>query len=126
MPVAEDDRIERKLTTILAADVEGYSRLMAADEVGAMATLRDARAVFARLIERHRGRIANTAGDGLIADFPSAEEAASFSLAATAGGSLKTIKTTPLLTVDQGISAMQRAAEAGKDYVAPVDTSVHH
>ena len=33
MPVAEDDRIERKLTTILAADVEGYSRLMAADEV---------------------------------------------------------------------------------------------
>ena len=58
----------------------------------------------------------------LIADFPSAEEAASFSLAATAGGSLKAIKTTPLLTVDQGISAMHRAAEAGKNYVPPVDT----
>ncbi len=67
--------IERKLTTILAADVEGYSRLMAADEVAAMAALRDSRAVFARLIERHRGRIANTAGDGLIADFPSVVEA---------------------------------------------------
>ena len=67
--------IERKLTTILAADVEGYSRLMAADEVATMAALREARDVFARLIERHRGRIANTAGDGLLADFPSVVEA---------------------------------------------------
>ena len=61
----------------------------------------------------------------LIADFPNAEEAASFSLAATAGGATKTIKTTPLLTIDQGISAMRRAAEAGKSYVPPLDTSVH-
>ena len=67
--------IERKLTTILAADVEGYSRLMAADEVAAMQALRESRAVFVRLIERHRGRIANTAGDGLLADFPSVVEA---------------------------------------------------
>jgi adenylate cyclase len=67
--------IERKLTTILAADVEGYSRLMEADEVAAMAALQECRAVFARLIERHRGRIANTAGDGLLADFPSVVEA---------------------------------------------------
>ncbi len=67
--------IERKLTTILAADVEGYSRLMEADEAGALVALRESRAVFARLIERHRGRIANTAGDGLIADFPSVVEA---------------------------------------------------
>jgi adenylate cyclase len=73
--MAEASRIERKLTTILAADVEGYSRLMAADEVAAMAALKDSRAVFTRLIERHRGRIANTAGDGLIADFPSVVEA---------------------------------------------------
>ena len=43
--VAEANRIERKLTTILAADVEGYSRLMAADEVAAMAALRESRAV---------------------------------------------------------------------------------
>lgn len=67
--------IERKLTTILAADVAGYSRLMATDEVAAMAALKDAREVFARLIARHRGRIANTAGDGLLADFPSVVEA---------------------------------------------------
>ena len=62
----------------------------------------------------------------LIADFPGPEEAASFSLAATAGGAVKTITTTPLLTVEQGISAMHRAAEAGKHYVPPVGTPVHH
>lgn len=56
----------------------------------------------------------------LIADFPGAEEAAAFSLAATAGGSVKTIKTTPLLTVEQGLAAMARAHEAGKNYVPPV------
>lgn len=69
------DAVERKLTTILAADVAGYSRLMAEDEVAALGALREVRGVFARLIERYRGRIANTAGDGLIADFPSVVEA---------------------------------------------------
>lgn len=62
----------------------------------------------------------------LIADFPGPEEAASFSLAATAGGAVKSLKTTPLLTVDQGIAAMRRAAEAGKNYVPPVDVPIHH
>jgi uncharacterized protein with GYD domain len=56
----------------------------------------------------------------LIADFPGPEEAAAFSLAASAGGSVKTIKTTALLTVDQGLAAMARAHEAGKNYVPPV------
>ena len=70
-------RVQRKLTTILAADAEGYSRAMAADEIGALASLRGARDVFARLIERHDGRIVNTAGDGLIAEFPSVVEAVS-------------------------------------------------
>jgi len=67
--------IVRKLTTILAADVEGYSRLMAADEVATLQALRDCRVVFGRLIARHGGRIVNTAGDGLLADFPSVVEA---------------------------------------------------
>lgn len=62
----------------------------------------------------------------LLADFPSAEEAASFSLAATAGGSVKSIKTTPLLNVDQGISAMKRASEVGRNYHPPVSTSTAH
>jgi adenylate cyclase len=70
-----DRTIVRKLTTILAADVEGYSRLMAADEVATLQALRDCRAVFGRLTARHGGRIVNTAGDGLLADFPSVVEA---------------------------------------------------
>lgn len=56
----------------------------------------------------------------LIADFPGPEEAAAFSLAASAGGAVKTIKTTSLLTIEQGLAAMARAAEAGKRYVPPV------
>jgi len=67
--------VQRKLTTILAADADGYSRVMEADEVGALAALRAARGVFSRFIERRHGRIANTAGDGLIAEFPSVVEA---------------------------------------------------
>lgn len=67
--------VQRKLTTILAADADGYSRVMESDEVATLGALRAARAVFSRFIERHHGRIANTAGDGLIAEFPSVVEA---------------------------------------------------
>ena len=62
---------ERRLTTILAADVAEYSRLMRADEDGTLATLTAARAIVDALIARHRGRIANTAGDAVLAEFPS-------------------------------------------------------
>ena len=67
--------VQRKLTTILAADAEGYSRVMDADEVRGLGALRAARSVFSKFIERHGGRIANTAGDSLIAEFPSVVEA---------------------------------------------------
>lgn len=75
MSVAMPSEVQRKLTTILAADAEGYSRVMEANEEHALGALRDARGVFSRFIERHHGRIANTAGDGLIAEFPSVVEA---------------------------------------------------
>jgi adenylate cyclase len=68
-------QVQRKLTTILAADAASYSGAMEADEVGTLAALRAARGVFSQFIERHHGRIANTAGDGLIAEFPSVVEA---------------------------------------------------
>lgn len=68
-------KVQRKLTTILAADAEGYSRAMDADELSTLSALRAAREVFSRFIERHDGRIVNTAGDGLIAEFPSVVEA---------------------------------------------------
>ena len=52
-----------------------------------------------------------------IMDLPSNVEAAAFSLAVTAGGSIKSIKTTPLMTIQEGIAAMKKAASAG--YVPP-------
>ena len=54
---------------------KGYSRAMNENEERAHAALQASRRIFQRLIERHDGQIANTAGDGLIADFPSAVEA---------------------------------------------------
>ncbi len=67
--------VQRKLTTILAADAVGYSRAMEQDELGTLNALRASRTVFTKFIERHHGRIVNTAGDGLIAEFPSVVEA---------------------------------------------------
>lgn len=67
--------VQRKLTTVLAADAAGYSKRMEADEVGTLAELRASRDTFVKFIERHQGRVANTAGDGLIAEFPSVVEA---------------------------------------------------
>jgi adenylate cyclase len=67
--------VERKLTTILCADVHGYSRLMEQDETATLGTLRVYRDAIDGLIARHRGRIASTAGDSLLADFPSVVEA---------------------------------------------------
>jgi adenylate cyclase len=63
--------VERRLVAILAADVEGYSRLMHGDEEAAMATLSARRALLDQIIGRHRGRIANTAGDSVLAEFMS-------------------------------------------------------
>ncbi len=67
--------IERRLAAILAADVEGYSRLMHGDEEAAIATLSARRAVVDQLIRQYRGRIANTAGDSVLAEFASVLDA---------------------------------------------------
>jgi len=71
----EAHRVERKLSAIFAADVEGYSRLMGHDEVGTLRTLTAYRAIIDCLIAFHRGRIFNTAGDSILADFGSAVDA---------------------------------------------------
>jgi adenylate cyclase len=67
--------VSRKLVAVFAADVEGYSRLMGADEVGTLKGLTERRAILDRFIGEHRGRIANTAGDSVLAEFGSAVEA---------------------------------------------------
>jgi class 3 adenylate cyclase len=71
----DDAEIVRRLTTILAADVVGYSRLMAADEEATLSRLKAYRTVIDGLIARHEGRIFNTAGDAVFAEFASAVEA---------------------------------------------------
>jgi class 3 adenylate cyclase len=65
----------RKLTTIMSADVQDYTRLMGADEEGTLDTLRRYRDSMSGLIGLHGGRVVNTWGDGLIAEFPSVVEA---------------------------------------------------
>jgi adenylate cyclase len=67
--------VERKLAAIFAADIAGYSRLMARDEVGTLARLKACRVIIDELIASHRGRIFNTAGDSVVADFASAVDA---------------------------------------------------
>jgi adenylate cyclase len=68
-------KVRRRLTTLLCADAAGYTRLMGADEAGTLATLRRSREAMAALIERHDGRIVNTWGDAVIAEFGSVVEA---------------------------------------------------
>jgi class 3 adenylate cyclase len=65
------DRIQRKLAAIIAADVAGYSRLMSTDKAGTMQTLSAYRRLMDDLIMQHGGRIANTAGDSVLAEFAS-------------------------------------------------------
>src|SRR5260370_36943106 len=71
-----DERVERRLAAILAADVAGYSRLMGADEEGTLAALKTIRRdLFDLKIREHRGRIVKTTGDGLLVEFASIVDA---------------------------------------------------
>jgi adenylate cyclase len=69
------DKPERRLAAIFAADVAGYSRLMGQDEAGTLRSLTSHRETMDRLIAENRGRIANTAGDSVLAEFPSVVDA---------------------------------------------------
>ena len=67
--------MKRKIAAILAADVFGYSKLVAEDEEETLRRLASYRAVFDDFITRCSGRVFNTAGDAILAEFPSAVEA---------------------------------------------------
>jgi adenylate cyclase len=67
----EAPTLERKLIAILAADIEGYSHLMGMDEAATLTTLSAHRAIADALIAKHGGRICNTAGDSVLAEFGS-------------------------------------------------------
>jgi adenylate cyclase len=68
--------VERRLAAILAADVVGYSRMVAADEAGALSSLRAVRSeILGPAFDSHGGRIVKTTGDGVLVEFPSAVDA---------------------------------------------------
>ena len=69
-----EERVQRKLTTILAADVEAYSRLMSADEEATLKTLKSYREIIDGLIAKHDGRLVGTAGDSVLVEFASVVE----------------------------------------------------
>jgi adenylate cyclase len=76
----------RRLTTIVAADIAGFSRLVGLDEEGTLAAQRSHRTeLIEPNIAEHHGRIANTAGDSFLLEFPSAVEAVRCSIAVQNG-----------------------------------------
>jgi adenylate cyclase len=77
----QETKQQHRLAAIMATDVVGYSKLMQSDEAGALAALASIREATQNQIAQHRGRIANTAGDSVLAEFGSAVEAVSCAIA---------------------------------------------
>jgi TolB-like protein/class 3 adenylate cyclase/Tfp pilus assembly protein PilF len=73
--MSQDVKLEHRLAAIMATDVVGYSQSMQADEAETLAALSAIREATEDQISRHRGRIANTAGDSVLAEFASAVDA---------------------------------------------------
>ena len=69
------EKFKRKLTTIFSADVAGYRRLMCEDEAATVKTLEQYKQVMSELIPQHRGRVVDSPGDNLLADFISVVDA---------------------------------------------------
>jgi class 3 adenylate cyclase len=71
-----EERAQRRLAAILAADVVGYSRLIERDEAGTLAALKSRRKdILQPLLAKHRGRIVKLMGDGVLVEFASAVNA---------------------------------------------------
>ncbi len=70
-----EEGFKRKLTAIFSADVAGYSRLMAEDETTTVKTIASYREIMASLIKQHRGRVVDSPGDNLLAEFSSVVDA---------------------------------------------------
>ena len=70
-----EEGFKRKLTAILSADVEGYSRLMGEDEEATIRTLTTYRNAIAKLVQQYRGRIVDSPGDNILSEFTSVVDA---------------------------------------------------
>jgi class 3 adenylate cyclase/pimeloyl-ACP methyl ester carboxylesterase len=76
-----EERLERRLSAILAADIAGYSALMGADEARTVRDLKGHQAIVLPMIGEFGGRIIDTAGDGILAEFPSVVNAVTCAVA---------------------------------------------
>jgi adenylate cyclase len=70
-----EQKVTRKLSAILSADVKGYSLLMTNDEAFTIKTLKEYRKIMSKIIKHHSGRVVDAPGDNLLAEFPSAVNA---------------------------------------------------
>jgi len=73
MPI--EDKVTRKLRAILSADVKGYSLLMSDDEIHTIQTLKTYRQIMSEYVQRHTGRVVDSPGDNMLAEFGSAVDA---------------------------------------------------
>ena len=76
-----EQETKRRLAAIMVTDIAGYSSLMQSDEAATFVALGTMRGATEKLVRQHRGRIANTAGDSILAEFTSAVEAVDCALA---------------------------------------------
>ena len=70
-----DEGFKRKLTAVLSADAVGYSRLMAEDEAATVKTIASYREIMSTLVKQHRGRVVDSPGDNILAEFASVVDA---------------------------------------------------
>ena len=68
-------RVTRKLSAILSADVQGYSRLMGNDEVATVRTITEYREIFSLIVSQHNGRVIDSPGDNILSEFSSVVDA---------------------------------------------------
>ena len=87
--------VERRLAAILNADVVGYTRLMADDELATLETLNAYRGILAGLVRQHGGRVVDMVGDNLLAEFPSAVDAVQCALEAQRQFVMRNAKLSP-------------------------------
>jgi class 3 adenylate cyclase len=90
--------VERKLTAILCADVQGYSRLMGEDQEATLRCLSAHREIIDGLIEQHHGRFINSAGDSVLAEFASVVNAVQARSRSRPRSSQKTATSRPAAT----------------------------
>jgi adenylate cyclase len=76
-----EERVERRLSAILAADIAGYSALMGADEARTVRDLKGHQTVVLPMVSEFGGRIIDTAGDGILAEFASVVNAVQCAIA---------------------------------------------